>query len=412
MKHFATASELYLRAISLLRITLLRKDASSMDNLVSFTLSLAHYLIAVKSYLRLWSTVLLLTEYEAQMGNQEAQYQHLAGASTLSDGARYRFPRLSGPESEDAGRKSAGSSDTASVTSLESSKHNIAHDGSKALERSGSVTPHAQNETRTEKDLPNYLMALNRRLEHAKAIRLSCDTHWPPFYTPADRLSIGVLHEKTSELYRIIMPTVARYYESVAVRPPQSAAENATLLASFAEEVKLARKGIRDYQRLSFEIYGNDNKVFQSCAKPGFPFSPIIKFIDPQMAQPSTAPYMFLMFLAPFIPADEHREAIRHISGVFAGFQDNAGLLIDASFPDIHVAAFWRKGIERDYFAEEMDRRGGDFAILLKRIWGIIDHVEGTQHGRELSPTTILGISLREYRNAQAQGMRLKNTRH
>lgn len=364
--------------------------------------------------MRLWSTTLLLAEYEGQMGNQTAQYHHLAGATTLSEVAEYRFPRLLGtlPGFHHSGdTASPDLSDIASQSSLEQSQLLQVTPDRHAETGSGPSTPDPRPESRTERDLPNYLLALNRRLNHSKAIRLSQDTHWPSFHTPADRHSIGALHEKTSEIYRLVMPLVATYYALVAKDPPKSREDERAIQAMFAADAMVARDAITAYQTMAHKIYGNENRVFQSCARPGFPFSPVLKFVDPQAAQPSTTPHVMTMFLAPFITEAEHHEAIRHISGVFAGFQDVPGLLIDASFPDIHVAAFWRRGPERDYFHEEMVRRGGDFRLLLTRIWGTIDYAAGRQ-GKELNPTQILGISLREYSRAQGEGMKLKNTRH
>ena len=128
------------------------------------------------------------------------------------------------------------------------------------------------------------------------------------------------------------------------------------------------------------------------------------------MCGPVTFPHIAKMFLAPFISEKEHYESIRFISGVFAGFESNPGLLLDAAFPDIHVAAFWRQGPERDYFIPEVERRGGDFKVLLTKIWGAIDGLQ--MHGTTLSPTVKLGISLKAYSEAQKAGLKLKNTRH
>ncbi|CCG83638.1 protein of unknown function [Taphrina deformans PYCC 5710] len=406
MEHYKAASELYLRAIALLRIILLQKDATRLDNL---------------SYLRLWATVLLLAEYEGQLGNQEAQYQHLAGANTLGDGAELRFPRLLQAQAHSGATGTMAAKVTSphnSDFSSQASSQNHSSPTSPNREASntaskadGPDTPTPVPESRTERDLPSYLLALNRRLNHSKAIRQSQDTHWPSFYTPADRHSIGVLHEKTSEGYKLIMPLLTRYYHIISTTPPSSVAEHQSILDLFSDQVAGARNFISDYQATCQEIYGSQSRVYQSVARPGFPFSPVIKFIDPQLAQPSSAPHIFTMFLAPFISKEEHYQAIRHISGVFAGFMETPGLMLDASFPDIHVAAFYRVGIERDYFLDEVHRRGGDFKVLLLRIWGTIDYLESVQ-GRPLTPGNILGISLREYSMAQAEGLKLKNTRH
>lgn len=116
-------------------------------------------------------------------------------------------------------------------------------------------------------------------------------------------------------------------------------------------------------------------------------------------------------FLAPFISDEEHYEAIRYISGVFAEFEDVPGLQMDAVFPDLYVTAFWKRGIERDYFQREESRRQGDFIYVLKKIWGTIDYIEMTQ-GHPPNKTEVLGISFKEYKDARRRGLRLQRTRH
>lgn len=255
-------------------------------------------------------------------------------------------------------------------------------------------------------------MQLTQRLRHSSTICASLDTEWPAFQQPPiEQQALGGLLEKSAECYAYVMPLVEAYYTRLNTNRPKTAEEHDLIIQEFAPGVLAAKKSIKEYCQMLDPMTERNAGMFQSCAEAGFPFSPIIRFVNPHMAQPTVIPHIFVMFLAPFISDKEHYEAIRFISGVFAGFTDVAGLRMDAAFPDLYVAAFWKRGEERDYFRFEVENRSGDFPYVLGRIWGTIDYLEETEN-RLLSKTEILGISLREYRKAQAADMRLQHTRH
>lgn len=269
----------------------------------------------------------------------------------------------------------------------------------------------AEECSRSERQLPQYLLTLTKRLEQSRLIRKSYDTIWPVSYSPAERYGLGQLLDKVSGLYRAMMPVVTQYYERIQLIDPMDKEAYTSLMHELTPAVIQARQAITEYQARLDEYCGTEAQVYHSCAKPGFPFSPVLKFINPIMAQPMSTPYMFTLFLAPFNSHEAHYEALRYISAVFAGFDDTPGLQIDASFPDIHVAAFRKCGIERDYFAGVFERRGSAFRRVLSRIWSIIDALE-TAQDRSLSHVEILGISLQQDRQGQTGGLKLKNLRH
>lgn len=339
-----------------------------------------------------------MAEYEALLGNEHFQSQHVEGATTLSFVAASRFPigDTSAPSSSDQSmRGSIGAATTAGVDAL-------------ALPSS----PKSLLEVpRNERELPGYLMALTQRLRHSSTIYESLDTEWPTFQQPPiERQSLGGLLEKTAECYAHVMPLVEEFYTRMSIAPPSDPQSYSEMMTSFEPRVLAAKISIAEYRQMHAELTGAD-EVYHSCAEPGFPFSPIIKFINPQMAQPTVISHVFILFLAPFISDEEHYEALRYISGVFAGFEDVPGLQMDAVFPDLYVAAFWKRGIERDYFQQEESRRQGDFLFVLKKIWGTIDFIEMTQ-GRIPTKTEILGISFKEYKDARKRNLRLQHTRH
>lgn len=266
---------------------------------------------------------------------------------------------------------------------------------------------------RNERELPGYLMQLTQRLRHSSTICQSLDTEWPTFeQPPIERQSLGGLLEKSAECYAKVMPLVEEFYMKMAVAPPATPAEYMAMMGGFRHRVYEAKASIQEYRAMLSRVGGAESAVFNSCAEPGFPFSPVIKFVNPLMAQPTVISHVFILFLAPFISDAEHYEALRYTSGVFAGFEDVEGLKMDAAFPDIYVAAFWKRGIERLYFHREVYRRKGDFMYVINRIWDTVDYMTDLRGGQLLSPTEILGISLKEYRDAQARGLRLQHTRH
>lgn len=337
-----------------------------------------------------------MAEYEAALGNQKFQSQHVEGATTLSFVAAPRFALIDSI-GQTANTNMSSSSDAASVKSSEHSTSRL-------------VAPTVK--PRNEQELPGYLMALTQRLRHSSTICESLDTQWPTFeQPPIERQSLGGLLEKSAECYAHVMPLIEDYYTRMALAPPTGPEDYMLMMQAYQPRAIAAKTSIIEYRQMLQEFTGPDCEIFQSCAEHGFPFSPIIKFINPQMAQPTVIPHVFILFLAPFVTDEEHYEALRYTSGVFAGFEDVLGLQMDAAFPDLYVAAFWKRGAERDYFQREVTRRQGDFMYVMKKIWGTVDYLELSQN-RLLDKTEILGISLKEYRDAQSRGLKLQHTRH
>lgn len=255
-------------------------------------------------------------------------------------------------------------------------------------------------------------MALTQRLRHSSTICESLDTEWPRFEKPPiERRSLGGLLEKSAECYALVMPLTEEFYTRMATDPPTTPERYGAMMGALGPRVLAARRSINEYREMLHLVAGSGSSVYQSCAAPGFPFSPIIKFVNPQMAQPTVIPFIFLIFLTPFLTEEEHAQTVRYISGVFAGFEEVPGLRMNAAFPDIYIAAFWKRGPERAYFFGEVERRKGDFMAVLNAIWGIVDGLEA-RTGRVPSNTEILGISLGVYRDAQKRGLRLSHTRH
>lgn len=407
MNHEQAATALYSRVLNLLRGTLKTKDAHRISNQACLSFHILA-LLTFQAFLKIWATVLLLAEYEGARGNSISQAQHLDGAVTLSQIATERFLT----EGDDYFANSQ--SNLVERLPLSLPPTNASASTIPTLLTPGSsaaVTPSGELVSRSERQLPQYLLTLTKRLEQSRSIRKSFDTEWPVFYSPAERNGLGSLLDKVSELYSVVMPVVTEYYERVQLIHPGDMKEYQNLMQELAPAVAQARLAIAEYRSLLDSYCGTDTQIYQSCAKPGFPFSPVIKFVNPIMAQPMSTPYMFTLFLAPFNSYDEQYESLRYISAVFAGFEDTPGLQIDASFPDIHVAAFWKPGLERDYFANDFQRRGPAFRSVLTRIWSIIDALGASQR-RVLTYAEILGISLQQYRQGQMEGLKLKNLRH
>lgn len=353
---------------------------------------------------------MLLAEFENTRGNAIPQARHVDGAVTLSRIATTRFIT----------EERVGYFDMAARTSVEnssigsqpeSSKSPTDNPGHETPQSSLSCIPKYTAKSQSERQLPQYLLTLTRRLEQSRSIRQSFDTEWPTFYSPAERNGLGALLDKVADLYRNVMPVVTAYYERVQTIMPGDKQQYLRLMQDLLPGVIKARNSIAEYQAMLDDYCGQDAQIYQSCAKPGFPFSPVLKFINPIMAQPLSTPYMFTLFMAPFTSQEEHHESLRYISAVFAGFDDTPGLQIDASFPDLHVAAFWRPGPEREYFTNDIKRRGIAFRTVLARVWGIVDAI-GAAQNRTLSNAEILGISFQQYRQGQIEGLKLKNLRH
>lgn len=406
MGSFQVAASFYTATLNLLRQILNEKDAASMGN---------------QEFLRVWATTLLLAEYEAQMGNQAIQSHHVEGATTLSFIAASRFSLqtttsaaiydpMSSTSTIPTPLTTAMSSDTTLSSSYTSSVHSEASpDSTSSLEgTSAKILP------RNERELPAYLAQLTQRLRHSSTINESLDQEWPMFENPPiERNALGGLLEKSAVCYAHVMPMVEEFYTMMSIAPPQTPESYHAFVMSFDSRVVAAKRSIAEYRYLLDQIPLSDNEIYKSCAEdPLFPFSPIIRFANPLMCQPTTIPHIFLMFMAPFITQHEHESCIRYISGVFAGFGYSKGLKLNSAFPDLYVAAFWRRGPERDFFAPETRRRAGAFMVVLDRIWGTIDYLQDSRGGIELGRVEILGIALKEYREAQMQGLRLQHTRH
>ncbi|BFZ58715.1 hypothetical protein PYCC9005_005780 [Savitreella phatthalungensis] len=341
----------YARTVGLMRRLLASREAALLSN---------------QDFLALWSATLMLAEVESFLGNQEALLMHVDAATRISYIATNRFE----------------------------------------LERDSPTDEQIESTPRNERELPSYLCQLTERLAHSSLITRSHDTQWPQFaHAPIQSQSLGGLLAKTAECYGHVMPLCEEFYTSYAA-DPSGVGELMVRLMPRAQE---ALRQISLYKAMLERMPGRE--VYLSCAEPGFAFSPVIRFVDPNMTQPSTIPYVFLLFLAPFIPESDMRAAIRYMSGVYAGFTDN--LKIDAAFPDLYVAAFWRRGEERDYFAQDMQRhRGPAFRHVIFSIWRIVDMLEDSRGGQELLLTETLGIALQQYKLAAMQGVKLCNVRH
>lgn len=346
----------YGRTMVLMRRLLSSRDAVRLDN---------------QEFLALWSAMLLLAEVESFMGNQETLMVHVDAATRLSYIAVGRF--IKPPDR-----------------------------GGTALEE----------RPRNERELPNYLTQLTQRLAHSSMITRSLDTDWPTFESPPIQgESLGGLLAKSAELYGHVMPLCEEFFTRYAALREADALDATTVASLTAQLLPRAAEALRHIGIYKTMLERRDGReVYLNCAEPGFPFSPVIRFIDPNMAQPSTMPYVLTLFLAPFVPESEVREAVRYMSGVYAGFREN--VKIDAAFPDLYVAAFWRRGWERDYFRAEMQTlRGEAFNAVTAEIWANVDGLE-LMLGRPLSATENLGIALQTYKKAAAQGVKLANVRH
>jgi hypothetical protein len=285
-----------------LRQILMEKDAALMGN---------------QEFLRVWATTLLLAEYEAQMGNQKIQSRHVEGATTLSFIATKRFAlqlsnstsssEASGPSESPpfhAHQPSSRSVKTASrVSSYPSST------AGQETPDSASPSDEAYKELpKNERELPAYLAQLTQRLRHSSTINESLDREWPVFQTPLiQRNALGGLLEKSAECYAHVMPLVEEFYTQMAISPPSTPESYYAFVMSFNHRVALAKQSIAEYCQMLDQIPLSDNEVYKSCAEDfSFPFSPVIKFANPLMAQPTTIPHIFLMFMAPFITQEEH----------------------------------------------------------------------------------------------------------
>lgn len=355
-----------------------------------------------------------MAEYEALLGNQQSQSQHVDGATTLSFIAANRFKMM--PHTAEQTEASQPQQpmpdnrqpvDTGDSVDAQAPQQTV--DNAETV--TAPVSPF-ESVPRNERELPAYLMALTQRLRHSSTICQSFDTHWPTLtQPPLEQQALGGLLQMSAECYAHVMPLVEEFYTRMSLVPPTSAESYMTFMAHFQPRVVAARESIAQYQAMLHRVTESENTVYYSCAEAGFPFSPVIHFVNPQLAQPTVIPYVFLMFLAPFISDAEHSEAIRFISGVYAAFDSVPGLKMDAAFPDLYVASFWKRGIERDYFQLEKRIRSRDFMYVIVRIWGTIDYLEMAE-SRSVNKTEVLGIALKEYRAAQAQGLHLQHTRH
>lgn len=329
----------YAKTLQLLRKILKERNAQTTSN---------------KEFLRIWATTLVLAEFEAQLGHKAGEDQHIEGATTLSFIAASRFTEIE------------------------------------------------RDVPRYERELPAYLAQYTQRLRHSSAITDSLHTVWPSFSRDhIEGNALGLLLEKSSECYALVMPLVERFYYTVPNLPPARIPE---FMESLQPSAEAAFQSIAEYSHMLDALHGQ-NEVYSSCAVDPFPFSPIIIFVNPLMIQPTVIPHIFLMFLAPFRTAQQHAQSIRFISGVFAGFQYSKGLQLRSAFPDIYVASFWRRGPEREYFKHEMKRREGPFMVILRRIYETIDR-QGMTH------IEVLGVALREYTRGQLEGLELQHTRH
>lgn len=257
--------------------------------------------------------------------------------------------------------------------------------------------------------LPGYLLDITRLRRDVSQTAQTIDVAWPRF-----KRSIGsqqvcqTLLDIAACAHSHVITLAQDFYTACGGNLRPHHADFISAIRIYGPRYLKAREVIDRYRRMLSDLSGPEYEVERGPAEPDFPFSPIIRFSNPHMAQISVLPDVYMCFLAPFITEQEHANSLRYFSGVLAHMQDIEGLQSNGSIPDIFLAAFWKPGPERAYFHKDLMRRKGDFMLCLTEIWRIIDTISLSEQ-RQVSSAEILGIALENYRSYMIEGFKLQH---
>lgn len=255
-----------------------------------------------------------------------------------------------------------------------------------------------------------YLQELTQRYRHSSTICLPMEKPWPRIDSwRARKSTMAAILAQSADCFAYCMPIVELYFNRLNTDPPKSEQELADFRKSFTPGVARARSQLNLYREMLHESR-DVAAVFSSCSEPGTPFSPVINFGNPYMAQAHLVLHVLIILLCPFIAEEEVEASLKFIAGVYASL-GSSEYLIDAAYPDIYIFAFWKAGREREYFETHIARRHVEFQRLIRHIWQLIDAREA-QLGSPLTNTEIVRLTLREYKAAQADAILKRHTRY
>ncbi|CCG84619.1 protein of unknown function [Taphrina deformans PYCC 5710] len=424
MQDKVTAVAFYIRVLHLLRQLLRRPDCAQLDN---------------QDFLRIWATTVLLAKLEDELGNLLTQAQHIEGATTLALIAKSRFGGQetmavpSKTSSFDARRmcdvkmisiakhRHSDELDLEITSSLDctATASSIANPPKRDIQKIAKKIPghdpshpqfiiHNQDRPANETGLPFYLMNLTRQLRHSSLLCETVDIDWSSsFSRPSDQVvRLEELLEKSAECYAYAIPLVDDFHAEL-FRLDSTAYTYLTLLEHYQPRYLAARKCLDEYDAMLQRLTGPEYEVF-SDMEHDFPFGPRITFANLQFAQPYIITHVFRVLLAPFLSVEEHDKALRTSSAVLAELQAHESTWINSAWPELFLAAFWKRGAQRAYFSEDIRRRKGDWARVIKRIWHRIDSIEHHEH-RPATKEEILCFALFEHRQIYLDGFKLQH---
>lgn len=262
----------------------------------------------------------------------------------------------------------------------------------------------------SERELPGYLLDLTRLRRYASKSAKTIDVDWPRFWRPSSTLqTCQTLLDMAAAAYSHVMPLIQDFYTTLLDLKSLPSEEIVKSLQAYRLRYDLARALIDKYKRILSGLTGPEFDIQQSCAEPDCPFSPIIEFVNPQMAQINAIPEVYMCLLAPFVSDAEHEASVNHVSSIYAYLQKVPGLQRGCIMPDLFIAAFWKAGAERDYFRNGLARKNHDFLNCIEQVWSTIDGVSSSEQ-RAVSRVEILGITLEAGRSVQEQGFKLRST--